>query len=51
MTRSRYISRMLTALYGNRPATPAQYHFVAAMADRAATVFQFDAEKCTRKCT
>lgn len=45
MTRTEYIRRTLAACIGtSRPATPEQYHAVSAMADRAATVYQFDPE-------
>jgi hypothetical protein len=41
MKRREYITRTLAALCGTRPATPSQYHLVAAMADRAAGVYEF----------
>ena len=43
MTRQRYICRMMAALWGEGAAVnPEQYHFVAAMAERAARVCPFD---------
>lgn len=44
MTRTQYIIRTLTALCGERPARPDEYHAVTAMADRAALVLPFDLE-------
>lgn len=44
MTRQQYIRRTLAAICGTRPATPHDYHLVAGMADRAATVYTFDKE-------
>ena len=44
MTRTQYITRTLTALCGERPARPDEYHTVSAMADRAALVLPFDRE-------
>ena len=43
MTRQRYICRTMAALWGEGAAvSPVQYHFVAAMAERAAQVCPFD---------
>lgn len=42
MTRQRYIRRTLAAICGQAPANPAQYHLVAAMADRVNQVCPFD---------
>jgi hypothetical protein len=45
MKRREYITRTLAALCGTRPATPSQYHLVAAMADRAAGVYEFSNDR------
>lgn len=42
MKRKEYIKKTLAALCGTAPATPAQYHLVAAMADRVETIYTFD---------
>ena len=43
MTRQRYICRTMAALWGEGAAvSPVQYHFVAAMAERAARACPFD---------
>lgn len=42
MKRREYIVRTLAAMCGTAPATPQQYHLVAAMADRVESVYEFD---------
>lgn len=45
MTRTEYIRRTIAACIGtSRPASPHLYWSISAMADRAATVYQFDPE-------